>query len=225
VSAIVAGSENTKQDIIKYYGIDPSRISVIYPGVDDFQFHFVPRECPHQSPYILYVGNQYSYKNLVRLIEAFSRLTKHNQTHHLFLVGKKDLLYYPVLESMVREFGLEPSVKFIDYLPNKELPLMYAQADLFVFPSLYEGFGLPAIEAMACGCPVVASDCASLPEVCGDAALYFSPTDVSDMARAISTVLEVPELRAQMIARGYKRVQEFKWEKTAKRYLALLSKT
>jgi glycosyltransferase involved in cell wall biosynthesis len=114
-------------------------------------------------------------------------------------------------------------VKFVDYVSKEELPRLYAEATLFVFPSLYEGFGLPVLEAMSYGCPVVAANGSSIPEVCGEAALYFDPTDVGDIVRTLTKVLTTPDLLTYLSDQGNKRVQEFDWGKTAKQYYRLLS--
>lgn len=225
VALIVAGSENTKRDLVMHYGVSPSKIIVIYPGVDKAEFHpFVIRSSfSSPSPYILYVGSHYGYKNLARLLEAYSRLVAQGFPHMLVIAGRKDPRYSPHLESTVRSLGLDLHVSFTGYISRTDLAPLYAQADLFVFPSLYEGFGLPVIEAMSCGCPVVASNVSSLPEVCGPAGRYFDPTDVSDMHRTIATVLSESELRSKMVEFGYEHAQQFSWEETAALYLKTLS--
>lgn len=223
VAGVVAGSENTKRDLVKHYGLESSRIRVIYPGGGSVQQSHPKSSAEPVTPYLLYVGNQFPYKNLHRLIEAFSELVKRNFPHHLVLAGKKDPRFFPCLQRKAVELGLATRVKFVDYVSKEQLPRLYAEAALFVFPSLYEGFGLPVLEAMAYSCPVVAANGSSLPEVCGEAALYFDPTDVGDIARVLDKVLTTSALRAHLTSQGNKRVHEFDWDKTATQYYSLLS--
>lgn len=224
VQFVAAGSENTKKDLINHYNIQPSKIIVIYPGVDKAQFHPFPRESPPPSPYILYVGSQFPYKNLVRLVEAYSDLARKGFPHMLVMAGKKDPRHYSELKSKITELSLEARVRFVDYISKEELPRLYAQADLFVFPSVYEGFGLPVLEAMACGTPVVASRAGSIPEVVGDAAVLFDPRDVPEMAAAMEAVLGDPARRKAMRQKGLERAQRFSWRGTAEMILEVLQK-
>lgn len=223
VAVVVAGSESTKRNLVKHYGLESSRIRVIYPGGGAVQQSYPKSSAGSATPYLLYVGNQYPYKNLQRLIEAFSELVKRNFPHQLILAGKKDPRFFPDLQRKAVELGLATRVKFVDYVSKEQLPRLYAEAALFVFPSLYEGFGLPVLEAMAYGCPVVAANGSSIPEVCGEAALYFDPTDVGDIVRVLAKVLTTSDLRAHLTGQGDKRVHDFDWGKTADQYYSLLS--
>lgn len=218
---IVAASENTQRDLVLHYGLAPERIVVIHLGVDASRFKPGPREAP-AAPYILAVGNQYPYKNLSRLLDAFASLVRQGFPQQLLIAGGEEGGSGPSLRNKARELGLSAKVRFAGYVPAEQLPELYASADLFVFPSLYEGFGLPALEAMACGCPVAASNSSSLPEVCSDAARYFDPLDAGKMADAMAELLKDPALRRRLSAAGLARARLFSWDKTARRYAALL---
>jgi Glycosyltransferase len=192
--AVIAVSECTKRDAMRLYGLDEAKIRVIYEGVSP-RFRPASPEAiaavraRYNLPecFILYVGTIEPRKNLTALLEAFHHLLA---THdlRLVIVGKKGWLYEGFFRRL-RELGLEDRVIFTGYVPDEDLPAIYSAADLFVFPSLYEGFGLPVLEAMACGTPVVCSNTSSLPEVAGDAALLVDPTDVRALAGAIERVL------------------------------------
>jgi len=219
--AIICISENTKQDIIAYHGIKDKPIHVIYGGFNRQRFY--PRENGTVQKqygvtnYLLYIGDMRPYKNLERSLEAFARL---NLRKFKFVIGgKKDPRFYPRVEKKMGELFLKDRVVFLDYVPEKDLPHLYSEAAAFVFPSLYEGFGMPPLEAMACGCPVVASNTASLPEVCGDAAYYVDPYDVESIAQGMHKVLTDEALKRNLIEKGLERVKLFSWEKAAKEHL------
>jgi len=219
--AIIAVSECTKRDAIRFYGIPEEKITVIYEGVSP---HFRPaspeavravRE-KYSLPehFILYVGTIEPRKNLTALLEAFTNLQSAICNLHLVFVGKKGWLYEGFFRRL-RELGLEDRVLFTGYVPDEDLPAIYSAADLFVFPSLYEGFGLPVLEAMACGTPVVCSNTSSLPEVAGDAALLVDPTDMRALAGAMKRALTDEEKRKEMREKGLRRAAKFSWEKAA----------
>jgi glycosyltransferase involved in cell wall biosynthesis len=221
-AAVVAVSENTRQDLIRHYGLPPEKVVVIYSGVDPGRFHPPPAALPPAAPYILYVGNQYPYKNIARLLEAFAGLMQEGFPHSLLLAGGNDPRHFPELERLVKKSGLDGRVRFLGYVRQEELPGLYAQAQLFVLPSLYEGFGLPVLEAMACGTPVALGRTASLPEAGGDAAAYFDPLDPADMRKAMARVLGDAGLRRRMAEAGAEQARRFRWEGAAERYLELL---
>ncbi len=169
--------------------------------------------------YLLYIGDMRPYKNLERSLEAFARL---NLTDLSFVIGgKKDPHFYPGIEKKVDRLLLKDKVIFLGYVPEEDLPHLYSEAAAFVFPSLYEGFGLPPLEAMACGCPVVASNAGSLPEVCGDAVRYVDPYDVESIARGIHEVLTDEVMRQNLRAKGLERAKLFSWERAAKEHLKI----
>lgn len=173
------------------------------------------------SDFILFVGTIQPRKNLQRLIEAFSKISKKNII--LVIVGKKGWQYEEILEAP-QNFGVSDRVKFLDFVPDEDLTALYKEAACFVLPSLYEGFGLPILEAMKYGCPVITSNVSSMPEASGDAALYVNPEDVDDIADKIEKLISDEKLRSDLVERGYKQIKKFSWEKTAKQTLEALEK-
>ncbi len=218
--AVIAVSECTKRDAVRFYGIPEEKITVIYEGVNP-RFRPASPEtiasvrARYNLPehFILYVGTIEPRKNLTALLEAFHHLLA---THdlRLVIVGKKGWLYEGFFRRL-RELGLGNRVIFTGYVPDEDLPAIYSAAELFVFPSLYEGFGLPVLEAMACGVPVICSNTSSLPEVAGDAALLVDPTDVRALAGAMEQALTDEALRVTLRARGIERAQRFTWARAA----------
>jgi glycosyltransferase involved in cell wall biosynthesis len=216
---VIAVSESTKRDLMRYYDVSGDRVDVVYNGVDP-SFRPMPaadvaefrrqRELPDR--FILFVGTLEPRKNVTRLIEAYARLPRSRPP--LMLLGGKGWLYDEVF-GCVETLELRGEVSFVGYVPVEELPLWYNAASLFVYPSLYEGFGLPPLEAMACGTPVVASDASSLPEVVGQAGLLADPTSSEALAQAIQQVLESPVLQEEMGAAGLVRAKGFSWRRTA----------
>lgn len=220
---IVTISENTKRDIMTFYGIKQEKIHVITPGFNRSRFFLrinaeeVKRKYD-LTDYLLYVGNLLPHKNLQRLLNAFSLIDR-KMPYKLVIAGYKDSRYYPGLEAEVQYLRLEKKVIFLNYVSANELPSLYAGAKVLILPSLYEGFGLPPLEAMACGCPVVVSNVASLPEVCGDAACYVDPYNIESIAEGIEKVIKDETLRQSFIEKGLKRVRLFSWEKSAKEHI------
>jgi len=192
-----------------------------------------------RKDYILFVGTLQPRKNITRLIEAFSKILRYKDTKilsekkspsilvsqypsiSLVIVGKKGWLYEEILEAP-KKFGIEDRVKFLGFVSDEDLPLFYQNALCFVLPSLYEGFGLPVLEAMQYGCPVITSNVSSLPEAGGDAALYVDPKNVSDISNKIKMLINDDKLRQEMIEKGYKQIKKFSWEKTARETLRVL---
>ncbi|MDE2058516.1 MAG: glycosyltransferase family 4 protein [candidate division NC10 bacterium] len=224
--AVVADSENTKRDIMTCYGIGAERIRVVLDGYDNSRYRVgIDAEGAKKryglAAYLLYVGNLLPHKNLHRLLNAFALISK-RFPHRLVIAGRKDPRYYPALEAEARALGLEKRVSFLDYVPQADLPALYAGAEAFVFPSLYEGFGLPVLEAMACGTPVITSHISSLPEVAGEAALLIDPYDKEKLAGAMEAVLSDPWVREDLRQKGLKQAERFSWERTAKTTLEIL---
>lgn len=220
---IIADSEHTRRDLIRLLGIPAERIEVIYLGVDEaFQpletqarLEAVRHKYSLPLNIILYVGTLEPRKGLETLIAAYGALAA-DIPHDLVIAGKKGWYTAPLF-LQVEDLGLDPRVHFTDYVADEDLPSLYNLAELFVYPSRYEGFGLPPLEAMACGTPVVCSNAASLPEIIGDAALSVPPDDAEALAAAIRRVLADKALRAKMRASGLERARSFTWEKTARR--------
>jgi len=216
---IIAVSESTKRDLVHWYSLPPDKVDVVYNGVDS-GFRPLPseqvaafrREAGLPDRFILFVGTLEPRKNVVGLLEAYARLPKDRPP--LMLVGGKGWLYDEIF-ARVEALGLSGEVRFVGYVAAEALPLWYNAAELFVYPSLYEGFGLPALEAMACGTPVVTSTASSLPEVVGDAGWLVDPTDTDGLAAAMAQVLGSREWREQMRVEGLIQAETFSWEKTA----------
>lgn len=220
-------SEFSRNDIIKTYHIDKENVVVTYPGVKQMEglntniktMIDLNEKFGIKGNYILFVGTLQPRKNLERLIKAFSLLVKKNI--ELVVVGKRGWLYEDILKAP-RKYNVEERVKFLDFVEDKDLPSLYGNATCFVLPSLYEGFGLPVLEAMKYGCPVLTSNTSSLPEAGGDAALYFDPENTEEMAKKIDEVLSDEKLRSEMVKKGYEQVKKFSWDKTAKKTLQVL---
>jgi len=219
--AVIAISQNTANDLHRLWGVPRDRIHLAYCGVDDI-FRPMPasevaafreaRALP--ARYILFVGTLEPRKNVVRLLEAYALLKRQGISHKLVVAGGKGWMYEPIFEAVER-LGLGSDVLFPGFVPRQELPLWYNGADVFVYPSLYEGFGLGPLEAMACGTPVVVSDRASLPEVVGDAGVTVSPDDAPALAEAMGAILSDAALATRLRERGLRRAGEFTWERTA----------
>lgn len=213
-SAIICDSQFTADELMRLAGIDSRRICVIHLGVDESWFRIPKHAGPEQPPYLLAVGNVKPNKNLSRLFEAFAAICD-RLPHDLMIVGKKEGFVTGDDAALRKAARLGNRVIFTGRMGDEDLRQCFAHADALVFPSFYEGFGLPPLEAMAAGCPVVASRAASIPEVCGDAAEYFDPLDVADMSKHILRVLSNSDLRQELIAKGDKRARLFRWSDCA----------
>lgn len=226
---ILTISEASKNDIIEHYQVPERKIVVTYPGKREMttpKKKTMPRAVKKKyqigGDYILYVGTLQPRKNLERLIEAFGRVRKGGLDLFLVIAGKKGWLYDEIFEK-VKEEGLEERVIFTGYVPDEDLPALYQAARCFVLVSLYEGFGIPVLEALSLGCPVVISNVSSLPEVGGEAAIKVDPESVADIARGITEALSLsPQKRQKLIEEGKKQAQKFSWEKCARETLKVL---
>lgn len=207
---ILCNSQATANDIMDWFSIPGDRITPILLGYNQEQFK--PLNLP-TSNYFLYVGRHATYKNLHRVIEAFAKV-RQNQDYQLWLVGTSDRRYTPSLIAQMNELGLSDRVKFIDYVSSKELPILMNQAIALIFPSLWEGFGLPVLEAMACGTPVITSHCSSLPEITADAAILVDPYKVPEITAAMETLMQDPQAREQISQASLKRAAQFSWSRT-----------
>ena len=217
---VIAVSEWTKQDLIRRYGVPPEKI-VVTPEAPPPGFTRLPdaQRLPLPpgvvEPFVLAVGNLEPRKNLTRLIEAFGlAVREHGFTGQLVLVGQAHMRAGEV-QRAVRERGVESRVVFTGFVSHDDLTLLYNRASLFVYPSLYEGFGLPPLEAMACGCPVLASNVTAMPEVLGDAALLVNPLSIAELAQGMMAVLDRPELAASLREKGLRRAAQYSWRATA----------
>jgi glycosyltransferase involved in cell wall biosynthesis len=220
-------SNFSRDDIIKTYKKRSSDVITTYLGIKETEdlkhkaenMDELEKKFKIAKPYILFVGTIQPRKNIAKLIEAFAKLKTENL--ELIIVGKKGWLWEEILAAP-EKFKVADRVKFLDFVGNEDLPVLYKNAQCFVLPSLYEGFGLPVLEAMQFGCPVVTSNVSSLPEVGGEAAIYFDPESIDDMAEKIDKVVADEKLRAEMTEMGYNQVKKFSWEKTARETLKVL---
>ena len=222
---IICVSEYTKQDIVSNYKLNPESIAVVYNGYDRDLFFPQPNKeilkKYNLDKYLLYVGDMRCYKNLSRTLEAFDRLPL--KDYQFVITGKKDDFFYPEIERQTAQLSAKDRIIFLDYVPTEDLPGLYSMAQSLVFASLYEGFGLPVLEAMACGCPVITSRTTSIPEVGGDSVSYIDPYNVDDIAQGMYQILTKVELRESLRQKGIKRSQLFSWDKTAKDILDIFS--
>jgi glycosyltransferase involved in cell wall biosynthesis len=229
---ITADSENTRNELTTLLDASPSKVEVVYGGVDS---RFKPIVDPDvleaarrryglDYPFMLYVGTIEPRKNLGRLLRAYTQLrSRHEIKHRLVVAGGLGWLYQDVLRE-IEDLAAEHEVAFLGRVSDDDLPALYSLCDLFVFPSLYEGFGLPPLEAMACGRPVLCSNTSSLPEVVGDAGVLVSPYDVDGLSNAMADLLAEPEKRAMLGQRGLARARKFTWEASARRLLEVYQK-
>ena len=232
-SRILTVSEASKRDILHFFNVAPEKIEVVYNAIDDHFWLTPPEEevarvreryqLDHQ--FVLYVGNIKPHKNLVRLIEAFAELRRGGLDEVKLLIIGDEISKLPALRRAVHRHKLHKHVRFLGFVSDGTLRILYRLASVFVFPSLYEGFGLPPLEAMASGTPVVTSNQSSLPEVTGDAAVLVDPYDVDSLVDGIRRVLTDPALAAELRRRGPERAREFSWahsvEKTRRVYEAV----
>ena len=230
--AIIAVSECTKRDAIQFYNVPPEKISVIYEGVNPTLKPITDPSCiaearvryARNKPFLLFLGTIEPRKNIPALVDALQILRGRGLPHRLLIAGRKGWLFEGVFDH-VRRTGMETQVDFLDYVADQDLPALFAACDAFVFPSLYEGFGLTPLEAMACGAPVVCSNTSSLPEVVGDAALLVNPRDVGEIAAAVERVVTDAALRNELRAKGFAQAAKFSWERAARETLAVYQST
>lgn len=223
--AVITVSQSTKKDVMKYLNYPQEKIHVIYNGYN--KNIFSPKSKANNyikdryniKEYILTIGATYPHKNIERLIISYSQLPRYMKNkYHLIIVGWRET-YIRKLKFLIKEKRLEKNIVLLEYVFFKDLPHLYSEAKVMVYPSLYEGFGLPALEAMACECPVIVSNSSSLTEVCGDAALYIDPYDCDSIGAGIMKVLTNTGLREDLKEKGLERVKMFSWEKTAEKIL------
>jgi len=226
---IITVSENSRKDSVRFFKVPEEKIDVIYEGVED-TFRVIDEPGikkaiihRYQLPerFLLYVGTYLPHKNLESLLDAFHELKSNGKIpHKLVLAGKKGRNYENV-SAHISKLSLEDDVLRIGFVPDEDLPVLYNLSDIFIFPSLYEGFGLPLLEAMACGVPVVSSSASCLPEVGGEAALYFSPRSSRELAAKILDIISNKRLRNHLIKEGLKRSGQFSWKTMAEKTLSL----
>jgi len=219
---LIAPTQFVADDVVDYTGVDPAKFTVTLESAD-----YVPGE-PEPIPtlvgkqFVMYLGRPLPHKNLWRFVEAYQLLKEKNPDLLLVLAGRKDI-HYQNIEQRAKAAGIE-GIFFTDYISDEALKWLYQNCAAYVFPSLSEGFGLPALEAMRHGAPVVSSNATCLPEVYGDAAHYFDPLDIHDMADKIQDVLHDKKLRASLIKKGEQRAKSYSWKRMAEQTMGVFKK-
>lgn len=231
-SKIIAVSQNTKKDLSKFYRVPDNKIRVIYNGyekisrnsdlrIKNYELNKNLKFRINNSNYILYVGTLQPRKNVAMLIRAFNKFLQSNSKFKLVIVGRKGWLYKNIFE-LVRKLKIEKDVIFTDYIPDAELVELYRNAFCFVLPSLYEGFGITILEAMNYGCPVLSSNVSSLPEIGGNACLYFNPKNEKELLKKLNEIKNDDSLREQLKKKGKDQIKKFSWQKCADETLEVI---
>lgn len=225
---VIAVSKNTKKDLSRYLNVPGKKVEVIYEGVNaefreikGHRLEIVRQKYDIKKPFLLYTGVFRSHKNLVNLIKAFNILRRNYKLDiNLVITGREDK-FYPEVKEAIEKLNLKNDVILPGLVPEEDLISLYNSATVYVFPSLYEGFGLPPLEAMRCGTPVACSNASCMPEICGNAALFFSPHDINDMAKKIHKLCSDARIQKNFIKLGFEQVKKFSWEKMAEETLKL----
>lgn len=226
----LAISEFTRKEMVEILRIPPEKIKVVLcacsptmrPVTDESLLEQIKEKYQLPKRFVLFVGNFNPRKNLERLLWAFD-LVKEQMPHHLVIAGEQGWKFDK--QEALKNICHADAIHFIDYAPDEDMPALYSAADLFVFPTLYEGFGIPVIEAQACGTPVLTSNCSALPEVCGDAAIFVNPYDVEDIGRGMLRVLQDPALAENLARKGLENAKRFSWEDSARKLNELIEAT
>jgi glycosyltransferase involved in cell wall biosynthesis len=220
---IICNSQATAKDIVDFYQISANKISPILLGYDVNNFYPRKTNISDYPRYFLYLGRQDPYKNIQGLINAFAAMPQ-CQDYQLWIAGATDSRFTPQLQQQATELNISKQVKFLDYLAYEELPEIISNAIALVFPTFWEGFGLPVLEAMACGTPVITSNLASLPEIVGDAAILINPYDTTEISSAMKSLAEDTQLRSHLSSLSLQQVQNFSWSKTGEATKLVLEK-
>ena len=224
---IVCISENTKNDVVKFFNVDEDTLIKIYNGYDEKLFNKnaikdnVLNKYNIDKPYFISVGAGYSHKNLEAALKAFKNVTESSLCE--FIIVGKDSDYINKLKVLCKELKIEEKVRFVGYVPDEDLPTLYNKAIAFVYPTLYEGFGLPILEAMACGTVVLCSNNSSLPEVYGDAAISFDANDIQEIEKSMNLILSNKDESIRLIELSKKRIAMFNWNITANEIIKLFN--
>lgn len=218
---VICVSKTTKKDVLHNYHVPEEKVKVIYNGFEKSNRTMKKSDNINKKPYILYVGTIQPRKNIEVLLEAFAVFFKKHPDFQLLVVGKKGWLSDSVFQSVSR-LNLDSSVRFLGFVSDRELISLYSHAFCFVLPSLYEGFGIPLLEAMHFGCPTIASFTASLPEVGGEASLYFDPKSPSELTEKLELLFSDVKLRTELVQKGKKQITQFSWETCAQQTLNIL---
>ncbi len=229
---IITVSNNTKDDLIKYLNVKQEKIEVTYLGIEK-RFKVIENYDKIEAtkakygitkPYLFFISAWRNHKNFEGLIKAFEILkNKHKLDYQLVLAGQEDP-HYPNIRQIILKSEFKQDIITPGFINNQELPLIYNGAEIFVIPSFYEGFGIIGLEAMACGTPVVSSQATSLPEILGQAALYFNPHDIQKMAEVIKTVLTNKKLKKQLKEKGFEKIKKYSWQDCAQKTLTIYKK-
>ncbi len=225
---IITVSEASKRDIVELLKVPEEKVKVIYNGYDTAHYYKVSEKTSDIEKkygftnYFLAVGPTYPHKNFERLFDAYKELSPEIRKAHPLVIGGGMKKYIAHLKQRVQEMGMEDQIHFIGYVPFELMPALYREAYLLVYPSLYEGFGIPLLEAMACGCPVVSSESSSMPEVCGDAALYIDPHSKESIKRSLEILVANDKLRSELIEKGYQRAAQFSWRQAAESFKTVI---
>lgn len=236
---IIAVSEYTKKDLIDNFRLDEKKITVTYEGVanlsknrdslfaEKLNNNQVLEKYKISKPFLMYVGNSYPHKNLDGLVDIFPEILRQYPDMKLILVGKEDYFYarikkYTESKGLYQKDDNNSKIIFPDYVPDKDLEILFKNAVAYVFPSKYEGFGLPPMEAMAKGCPVVSSNASCLPEILGEAAIYFDPENKNEMIAQINKIITDENLRAELIKKGYEQAKKYNWWECARLTLGVI---
>ncbi|MDD5066411.1 MAG: glycosyltransferase family 1 protein [bacterium] len=228
--ALITVSRFTRDELVRKLGVPEKKISVVHHGIDTLLFRTdkkpagPPALYKLPKEYILFVGNIEKRKNLIGLVTVFERVNKVHPGLHLLLIGRNGY-GHETIRDRIRSSPRKDRIRMIDYVQSQDLPSFYRNARLFLFPSFYEGFGMPVLEAMACQCPVVTSGCSSLPEAGGRAAVYVNPFDTYDITNKTLNILENEKLRKKLIIEGLEHIRNFSWEATARNTVKVYEKT
>lgn len=221
---IITVSNFSKKDLVDFYRISPEKIEVVYNGYDNDHYKLIENQIRKiVEPYLLFIGRLEEKKNIPALVRAFGEFKlRHSQDKHkLVLIGKPGFGFERA-EKLMARYHIQDQIVLPGWVGDEELPLWLAGAELFVFPSLFEGFGIPVLEAFACGCPVICSKTTSLPEVAGEAALMFDPANTHEIVTRLEQVLFNPEVRDSLREKGFRQAQHFSWHKCARETLDVL---
>jgi glycosyltransferase involved in cell wall biosynthesis len=227
---IIAVSETTKKDIIHFLKCPEEKIRVIYNGYDHKRYFMIKENTSlifreyGFSTYLLAVGPTYSHKNFETLLEAYNELNDTLKEQYPLVIAGGKKKYEDQLKQYVKKLRLEKNVHFLGYVPIQLMPSLYREAVALIFPSLYEGFGIPLLEAMACGCPVLTSNTSSMPEVCGDAVLYFDPLDKYAITASIEKIITDNDFRIELKKKGLSQCAKFSWQQTAESLKIVIEK-
>ena len=227
--AIITVSHHSRQDILRFLQVSPERVYVIYeapgyafrPSLDKAKLKQVKQRYGIQERFILALGGLDPRKNTTRILQAFKKFRQQSKGDYQLVIVGLPRNGQRLFSRIAMEIGIADRIIFTGFVPEEDLVALYNGADVFLYPSLYEGFGLPVLEAMACGTPIIASTAGSIPEIAGGAALLIEPEDIEALALAIEQVLTDQALRQGLIARGFEHVKKFSWEKAAKELLAI----